>query len=96
MVHGEEPKIIDHLNGDRADNRLINLRSVGQRENARNRAGVRSEMEGVWRHPLVGWQAHIADDSGRVLTKYAVTPEPLVEWRKQMEQELGYRWQNAG
>lgn len=96
MMHGEDPEIIDHLNGNKADNRLSNLRSVCQRENARNRSGFRQEMEGVWKHSQCGWQAHIADDDGRVLTKYAMTPQPLIAWRKQMEKELGYRWHNAG
>lgn len=33
MVHGEEPDEIDHINMDRSDNRLCNLRSVTHREN---------------------------------------------------------------
>lgn len=35
-VHGEWPVEIDHINGDRADNRLHNLRCVSRRENAQN------------------------------------------------------------
>lgn len=38
MVYGEEPEIIDHINGDRADNRLVNLRSVTAAQNTLNRA----------------------------------------------------------
>lgn len=35
--HGEWPaETIDHINGDRTDNRLVNLRAVSQQENARN------------------------------------------------------------
>jgi hypothetical protein len=44
---GEEPPEIDHINGDRTDNRWFNLRSVttslnrmNQRQSARNRSGV--------------------------------------------------------
>jgi hypothetical protein len=37
-VNGELPKHgIDHINGDRADNRLVNLRDVPQLVNAQNR-----------------------------------------------------------
>lgn len=37
MVHGEMPmRDIDHINGDRADNRLVNLRVVTRGENLQN------------------------------------------------------------
>jgi len=45
-VHG-----LDHINGDRLDNRLTNLRDVPQRTNARNAANNRrnkSGVSGVW------------------------------------------------
>jgi len=35
-VHGEWPGSIDHINGDRSDNRIANLRSVKQSENLQN------------------------------------------------------------
>lgn len=53
--HGEWPgNVIDHINGDRADNRIANLRHVSHAENVRNvshksknsSAGYR----GVWRY----------------------------------------------
>lgn len=34
--HGEWPVIIDHINGDGADNRIDNLRSVSHKDNIRN------------------------------------------------------------
>jgi len=53
FVHGEWPKgQIDHINRDRSDNRLENLRVVTQRVNAHNRAnnqkipGVRRSRSG--------------------------------------------------
>lgn len=36
MVHGIEPEHIDHVNGNRSDNRIKNLRSVTRSENQRN------------------------------------------------------------
>lgn len=42
--HGEWPKFVDHINGDRADNRLQNLRSVTRKQNAWNR-GIDSRSE---------------------------------------------------
>jgi hypothetical protein len=47
MVHGEDPDQIDHINGDRVDNRLANLRSVDLGENSRNRARPRSNTSGI-------------------------------------------------
>lgn len=35
-AHGEWPTVIDHINGDRADNRIANLRNVTQTENMQN------------------------------------------------------------
>jgi HNH endonuclease len=36
IVHNEWPDQIDHINGDRKDNRICNLRNVTNRENSAN------------------------------------------------------------
>lgn len=36
-VHGEWPKEIDHINGDRADNRISNLRPATKKQNCENK-----------------------------------------------------------
>src|SRR5690606_30951397 len=36
MHHDEWPECIDHINGDKIDNRLANLRSVTSQQNSRN------------------------------------------------------------
>lgn len=41
MTTGEQPNIIDHINGVKHDNRLVNLRSVTISENCRNKPSVR-------------------------------------------------------
>lgn len=36
VVHGVDPKDIDHISGNKADNRLVNLRAAGKLANAKN------------------------------------------------------------
>ena len=38
MFHGRDPgkKVIDHINGDKGDNRILNLRAVTHRQNSSN------------------------------------------------------------
>ncbi|RVH21423.1 HNH endonuclease [Sinorhizobium meliloti] len=62
-THGHWPNKIDHINGDRADNRLANLRSVETRDNQRNqklKATNKSGVTGVTWDPINGtWRARI-------------------------------------
>ena len=52
LVHDEEPEFVDHISGDRSDNRLANLRSVGKAENARNTRLAKNNTSG---HNGVHW-----------------------------------------
>jgi hypothetical protein len=48
IYHGEWPSgLIDHINGDRADNRIANLRVVDDAGNARNSARPKRNTSGV-------------------------------------------------
>lgn len=62
-VHGEWPlKHIDHINGDRSDNRLSNLREASVQENAQNRkrrSDNKSGFAGVSRHKDGKWVSSI-------------------------------------
>lgn len=63
-VYGDWPDgDIDHVNGDRSDNRLINLRNVTHQQNTMNRTKSRrnkSGFKGVCRGKGVGtWRAFI-------------------------------------
>ena len=48
MVHGEWPEpMIDHINGNRKDNRLCNLRQVTAKQNMENNFGKGAALKGV-------------------------------------------------
>jgi len=46
LTHGHWPGVIDHLNRQRDDNRLVNLRECSQAENLRNRPVQRNNSTG--------------------------------------------------
>jgi hypothetical protein len=78
-VTGKEPsKQIDHLNGERDDNRWLNLRDVSHRANLENRknpnAGGSSGFLGVHRHRNA-WQARIRTHGVLVRIGIFNTPE---------------------
>lgn len=63
MVYGVDPSnLIDHINGDRTDNRIANLREASYSENRINTRGVRgsSGFKGViWSSQSQKWIAEI-------------------------------------
>lgn len=64
MHYGENPSNqIDHINGQRDDNRISNLRAVGSAENAKNQARRNDNKSGVtgvtWDNGTQKWRACI-------------------------------------
>lgn len=63
IAHGEWPDHVDHINGDRSDNRIENLRHVNNQENCRNQSIPRSNTSGVigvsFHRPTNKWTAAI-------------------------------------
>jgi hypothetical protein len=98
MVHDEWPETIDHINGDKTDNRLANLRSATALDQSRNRklmasnktghSGIREERSGRWRAQIGGGGETI------YLGTFATKAEAIAA-RKGAERALGYH-QNHG
>jgi hypothetical protein len=96
LVHDAWPEgDIDHINGDRADNRLRNLRSVDRRENCRNRAVGNLNTSGIvgvfWSKRQKRWGAHIG--IGARVTKHLgwfKDKADAAAARKAAERNLGF------
>lgn len=95
MVHGEWPVgQIDHIDGDRLNNRPGNLRDVTHRQNTMNR-GIRRDnttgVVGVVRHRRTGsYDASISDGGRKVHLGCFTNLDAAREARRQAEVELGY------
>jgi hypothetical protein len=80
MVQGEFPAgVIDHINGIRDDNRIVNLRLATRSQNSQNRRCHRNSRTGLkgvsWRTRERRWQAHIRVAGKLLHLGYFHTPE---------------------
>lgn len=79
MMTRQWPEFVDHINGNRLDNRAINLRACTKEENCRNRkrnVGNRSGFKGVSKAPGVRrWQARIQVNKKSINLGMFDTPE---------------------
>lgn len=72
---------IDHINGIKTDNRIINLRNVSKSKNLQNqrknhRNNKSSGLLGVsWHKGASKWQAHIRTDNKRIHLGYFTDPK---------------------
>ena len=94
IVYGYWPDFIDHINGDRADNRISNLREVPKQDNHRNMkcfSNSTSKVPGVSFHKQVSkWRAYITVDTKQQSLGCFDTFEDAVAARKLAEQVHGF------
>ena len=75
MVHDAWPKEqIDHINHDKSDNRIANLREVTHQENCRNTSLSKANNSGVtgvcWYKPTEKWRAYIVVNGEQINLGY--------------------------
>lgn len=87
--HGEWPtKVIDHINGNRLDNRIENLRDVTRQQNSWNLQKAKSNSKsgylGVcWRPTKKKWKAEIRINGKKVwLGHFATAEEASVAYQR--------------
>jgi hypothetical protein len=95
MQNGHWPKDhIDHVSGDRTDNRIENIRDAGRRENNRNqkrRSDNTSGVTGVSFMKQTGkWTAYINSDAGFVYLGVYSEKAAAISARRKAEKRIGY------
>ena len=97
LTEGRWPNILDHINGDKADDRWCNLREVTFAGNCRNLPRSKRNTSGVtgvtWHKNAKKWQAHIGTTQGDKRLEYLGlfdTKEEAIAARKEAEKLYGY------
>lgn len=74
LHHGYMPKEVDHINGNRSDNRIENLRAVTRSENQCNRGVLSSNTSGYagvsWHKKSKSWVVRVMKNGKTVVEKY--------------------------
>ena len=93
MATGHDPLDIDHINGNRGDNRLINLRSVTRKTNLRNLSMSRRNKSGIIGvHAVRGgkWNAQIKRNGKSVSLGTFPTKLEAANARRLASQNAGF------
>ncbi|MBF8746854.1 HNH endonuclease signature motif containing protein [Pseudomonas monteilii] len=85
---------IDHINGNKLDNRIINLRDVSSLENNRNMPLLASNKSGrvgvSWYSARSEWVAHIKVDGRQKILGRFKSKDLAIAAREAAERELGF------
>ena len=90
---------IDHINGDRADNRIINLRLVTKSYNSKNRGAQQNNTTGIigvtFTKLYNRWTARINVNGERIVLGHFKKFEDAIKARKEAEKKYGYIIRNG-
>lgn len=80
VYYGEWPDaLVDHINGNKSDNRIDNLRAATKSENGMNRGATRANLVGLkgasWNEKYGKWESRIKAEGRAVFLGYFDTPE---------------------
>lgn len=85
---------IDHINHDRSDNSIYNLRDVTHYENGKNRTMHRNNKSGKtgihWRKDVSEWRSYIQGNRKRIYLGYFKNIADAIEARKSAELKYNY------
>lgn len=94
ISYGEWPSVIDHINGNPADNRLSNLRNVTTLENSRNAKIPKNNTSGVvgvsWNKASRKWCARIGVQMREIVLGYYASKDEAIAARRAAEKEHGF------
>lgn len=94
LQSGEWPEEVDHINGDRSDNRWGNLRHVTKRENSKNKRISVLNTSGVtgvyWDKSKGKWFASIQVGGKTKFLGYHATIDLCTSARKSAELQFGF------
>lgn len=90
LLYGNDANVIDHIDGNTQNNRLVNLRSISYKENAKNSKLSKKNTTGIsgvsWSNSNKAWRAYIGKSW---VSHYCDFFEACCA-RKSMEIKLGY------
>jgi hypothetical protein len=98
--HGYMPKCLDHINNDRHDNRIENLRAVSARQNQHNRLMNKNNTSGVkgvcWHKPAGKWMAQMRCDSKKYYCGLHDNISDAAQAIKDLREKLHGKFANHG
>jgi len=90
ICKGTSPEMVDHINGDRSDNRIENLRGVNATENNRNLKARSANFGICFDKSRKKWMAHIGNGGKMKNLGRFDTKEDAITARQLAMIELGY------
>lgn len=90
--YGEWPLVVDHINGDRRDNRIINLRNVTKAENALRKAKNDGEAGVSFCKKRKLWRARVTFKYNEKHLGYFEDKQDALSARAVANQSLGFTY----
>ena len=94
-IYGETPDgVIDHINGNKVDNRIVNLRNVSQKENTKNARLSKRNISGCngvrWDNSKNKWTAYIGVNYKKINLGSFDNLDDAISARKEADTKYGF------